>query len=457
MLRAMTRYDVDLFVIGAGSGGVRAARVAAEHGARVAIAEEDRWGGTCVIRGCVPKKLLVYASEVQRQLADARGFGWTIGDARHDWPALIAAKDREIERLSTAYRTRLDKAGVQQLIGRAVLVDPHTLEVAGRRVTAAHILVATGGRPRRPATGRWITSDEAFHLPTLPPRIAILGGGYIGVEFAHIFAGLGAAVTLVHKDTHVLRGFDPEIREAVTVGLRAAGIDVIACSNLEVHDTTVEPTRAPMAHGLVPQALTAAGRTVEVDLAMAAIGRDPASRGLGLEAVGVTLDARHAITVDEWSCTSVPHIHAVGDVTGRVSLTPVAIREGHALADTLFGNRPTPVRHDLVPTAVFSQPAAASVGLTEPAALAAGHELRIYRATFRPMRYALTDRDEKVHLKLITDARTDRVLGLHMVGPDAPEIVQAAAIAITMGATKADLDRTFAMHPTTAEELVLLR
>ena len=444
----MTRYDVDLFVIGAGSGGVRAARVAAEHGARVAIAEEDRWGGTCVIRGCVPKKLLVYASEVQRQLADARGFGWTITGASHDWPALIAAKDREIERLSTAYRTRLDKAGVQQLTGRAVLVDPHTLEVDGRRMTAAHILVATGGRPRRPATGRWITSDEAFHLPALPPRIAILGGGYIGVEFAHIFAGLGAAVTLVHKDTHVLRGFDPDIREAVTVGLRAAGVDVIACSNLEVHGSASDPAA---------QALTAAGRTFEVDLAMAAIGREPASRGLGLEAAGVTLDARHAITVDEWSRTSVPHIHAVGDVTGRVALTPVAIREGHALADTLFGNRPTPVHHDLVPTAVFSQPAAASVGLTEPAALAAGHELRIYRATFRPMRYALTDRDEKVHIKLVTDAKTDRVLGLHMVGPDAPEIVQAAAIAITMGATKADLDRTFAMHPTTAEELVLLR
>ena len=463
MLRAMTRYDGDLFVIGAGSGGVRAARVAAEHGARVAIAEEYRWGGTCVIRGCVPKKLLVYASEVSRQLADARGFGWTITGASHDWPALIAAKDREIERLSAAYRARLDKAGVQQLTGRAVLVDPHTLEVDGRRVTAAHILVATGGRARRPATGTWITSDEAFKLSALPPRIAILGGGYIGVEFAHIFAGLGAAVTLVHKDTHVLRGFDPEIREAVTVGLRAAGIDVIACSNLEVHGTAIEPAGAASHGGAAPpgapvsQTLTAAGRTFEVDLAMAAIGRDPASRGLGLEAAGVTLDARHAITVDEWSRTSVPHIHAVGDVTGRVALTPVAIREGHALADTLFGNRPTPVHHDLVPTAVFSQPAAASVGLTEPAALAAGHTLRIYRATFRPMRYALTDRDEKVHIKLITDAQTERVLGLHMVGPDAPEIVQAAAIAITMGATKADLDRTFAMHPTTAEELVLLR
>jgi len=446
----MTRYDVDLFVIGAGSGGVRAARVAAEHGARVAIAEEDRWGGTCVIRGCVPKKLLVYASEVERQLADARGFGWTITGASHDWPALIAAKDREIERLSTAYRARLDKAGVERLTGRAVLADPHTVEIDGRRVTAAHILIATGGRPRRPATGTWITSDEAFHLPALPPRIAILGGGYIGVEFAHIFAGLGASVTLVHKDTHVLRGFDPEIREAVTVGLRAAGVDVIACSNLVVHPVAGAPAAGP-------QALTAAGRTFEVDLAMAAIGRDPASQGLGLEAAGVTLDARRAITVDEWSRTSVPHIHAVGDVTGRVALTPVAIREGHAVADTLFGNRPTPVHHDLIPTAVFSQPAAATVGLTEPAALAAGHELRIYRATFRPMRYALTGRDEKVHIKLVTDAKTDRVLGLHMVGPDAPESVQAAAIAIPMGATKADLDRTFAMHPTTAEELVLLR
>jgi len=436
----MTRFDVDLFVLGGGSGGVRAGRVAAEHGARVAIAEEYRWGGTCVIRGCVPKKLLVYASEVQRTLEDARGHGWTIDGARHDWAALIEAKDREIARLSAAYHARLSKAGAEVIEGRARLVDAHTVEVAGRRITAANILVATGGKAKRPA-GSWITSDEAFHLPTLPRRIAILGGGYIGVEFAHIFAGLGAQVTLIHRDTHVLRGFDPDVREAVTHGLVAHGIEVVCCRELISHGTT----------------LTIEDRTIEVDLAMAAIGRAPNTQGLGLSEVGVQLDERGAIVVDEWSRTTVPHIYAVGDVTGRVALTPVAIREGHAVADTLFGERPTPVRHHLIPTAVFAQPPAAAIGLTEPGAAAAGHNVRTYRATFRPMRYALTERDEKVMLKLVVDRDTDRVLGLHMVGPDAPEIVQAAAIAITMGATKADLDRTFAMHPTTAEELVLLR
>lgn len=439
MLAFMTRFDVDLFVIGGGSGGVRAARVAAEHGARVAIAEQDRWGGTCVIRGCVPKKLLVYASEVRRTLDDARGQGWTIEGASHDWATLIAAKDREITRLSDAYASRLQNAGAEVIHGHAVLVDPRTIEVGGRRITAAHILVATGGRARRPDKG-WITSDEAFHLPALPRRIALLGGGYIAVEFAHIFAGLGAHVTLIHRDKLVLRGFDPDLRVAVTDGLSANGIDVVHCADLSLEGTV----------------LTMGDRSIEVDLAMAAIGRDPISNGLGLAEAGVTIDPRGAITVDEWSRTSVPHIYAVGDVTGRVALTPVAIREGHAVADTLFGNHPTPIRHDLIPTAVFSQPAAASIGLTEPAAAAAGHDARVYRAKFRPMRYALSGRDEHVLIKLIVDKGTDKVLGLHIVGPDAPEIVQAAAIAITMGATKADLDRTFALHPTTAEELVLM-
>ena len=440
MLAFMTRFDVDLFVLGGGSGGVRAARVAAEHGARVGIAEEDRWGGTCVIRGCVPKKLLVFASEVSRTLEDARGQGWTIEGAKHDWATLIAAKDEEITRLSHAYAARLTKAGVDVIEGRAILADAHTIQVGERRITAANILVATGGRAKRPSPA-WITSDEAFHLPSLPKRIAVLGGGYIGVEFAHIFAGLGAHVTLIHRDTLVLRGFDPEVREAMTAGLPAHGIEVVCCKEL----------------GGTPGSLIVGDRTIEVDLQMAAVGRDPNSGGLGLAEAGVALDAKHAITVDEWSRTNVPHIYAVGDVTGRVALTPVAIREGHAVADTLFGNRPTPIHHHLIPTAVFGQPACASVGLTEPAALAAGHALRIYRATFRPMRYALTGRDEKVLIKLVVDKDSDLVLGLHIVGPDAPEIVQAAAIAITMGATKADLDRTFALHPTTAEELVLLR
>ncbi|HEX4420155.1 MAG TPA: glutathione-disulfide reductase [Kofleriaceae bacterium] len=436
----MARFDVDLFVIGGGSGGVRAARVAAEHGARVAVAEADRWGGTCVIRGCVPKKLLVYASEISRTLSDARGQGWTIPEARHDWAALIAAKDKEITRLSSAYADRLRKAGAEVLTGRARLTDRHTVEVAGRTITAANILVATGGRARRPSN-EWITSDEAFHLAALPDRIAIMGGGYIAIEFAHIFAGLGAKVTLIHRDPLVLRGFDPDIRKAVTDNLTAHGIDFLCCTELLRRGNRV----------------IAGGREVEVDVAMAAIGRDPATAELGLAEAGVQLDARGAITVDEWSRTSVEHIYAVGDVTGRVALTPVAIREGHAVADTLFGHRPTPIHHHLIPTAVFAQPAAAAIGLTEPAAQAAGHDAVVFRARFRPMRYALSGRDEQVLIKVIVDRATDRVLGVHMVGIEAPEIIQTIAIAVTMGATKADLDRTFALHPTTAEELVLLR
>jgi glutathione reductase (NADPH) len=441
----MARFDLDLFVFGGGSGGVRAARVAAEHGARVAIAEEDRWGGTCVIRGCVPKKLLVYASEARRAMDDARGHGWMVGEARHDWAALVAAKDKEIARLSGAYVDRLRKAGAEVLQGRAVLADPHTVQIEGRTVTAAHILIATGGRPKRPESGTWITSDEAFHLPALPARIGILGGGYIGVEFAHIFAGLGARVVLVHRDAHVLRGFDPDVRAAVTKGLRGAGIEVVACTELAIRS-----------HGAA-QIMHAGGRDFEVDLAMAAIGREPRSAGLGLAEAGVRIDARGAIPVDEYSRTGVPHIYAVGDVTGRVALTPVAIREGHAVADTLFGGRPTPIHHHLIPTAVFAQPPAASIGLTEPAAQQAGHDVAVFRTQFRPMRYALSGRDEQVMIKVIVDRRTDAVLGAHMVGVDAPEIIQALAVAITMGAKKADLDRTFAMHPTTAEELVLLR
>ncbi|MBC7976682.1 MAG: glutathione-disulfide reductase [Myxococcales bacterium] len=436
----MARFDVDLFVIGGGSGGVRAARVAAEHGARVAVAEADRWGGTCVIRGCVPKKLLVYASEISRTLDDARGQGWSIPEATHDWAALIAAKDKEISRLSDAYASRLGKAGAEVIQGRATFIDPHTIEVSGRTITAANILVATGGRARRPSSD-WITSDEAFHLPKLPRRVAIMGGGYIAIEFAHIFVGLGAHVTLIHRDPLVLRGFDPDIRQAVTDNLSAHGIDFVCCTELVRRGNHV----------------IAGGREIEIDLAMAAIGRDPATVEIGLEPAGVAIDARGAIVVDEWSRTNVPHIYAVGDVTGRVALTPVAIREGHAVADTLFGNRPTPIVHHLIPTAVFSQPAAAAVGLTEPAARANGHDVVVFRARFRPMRYALSGRNEQILIKVIVDRATDRVLGVHMVGVDSPEIIQTIAIAVTMGATKADLDRTFALHPTTAEELVLLR
>ncbi len=431
----MTMYDVDLFVIGGGSGGVRAARIAANHGARVAIAEHSRWGGTCVVRGCVPKKLMMYASEVRRMLADARGQGWTIPEESFDWPTFIAKKDKEIARLSKGYSDRLMAAGVRMIEGKAVVVDPHTLEVspAGKpgkeRITAANILVATGGTPRFPHTGKWISSDEAFHLPELPPRIAIMGAGYIGIEFAHIFAGFGSKVTLVHRGG-VLNSFDPDIATEVTRGMIANGIAVVEADGVE---------------GL------------EVDVAMAAIGRAPLSGGLGLEQIGVHVDPRGGIVVDDYSRTNVPHVFAVGDVTARVALTPVAIREGHAVADTLFGGKPTPVHHDHIPTAVFSQPPAATVGLTEPAALAGGREITVYKARFRPMRYSLSGRDEHVLIKLIVEKSTDRVLGLHMVGNDSPEIIQAAAIAITMNATKADFDRTFALHPTTSEELVLMR
>jgi glutathione reductase (NADPH) len=438
----MTRFDVDLFVIGGGSGGVRAARVAAEHGAKIAVAESNRWGGTCVIRGCVPKKLMVYASEVSRAVDDARGFGWTLSGT-FDWPTFIAAKDVEIARLSKAYVDRLRKAGAEIYEGRAVLVDPHTIEIAGQRITAANILVATGSAPRRPP-GAWISSDEAFEMRTLPKRIAVNGGGYIAVEFAHIFAGFGAEVTVGCRSGLVLRGFDPDLRAEVQAGLGKHGIG--------------------FHHGLPEATQTSDGiefrvgdHHQQVDLAMAAIGRDPVTPGLGLVEAGVKLDAAGAITVDEWSRSSVEHIYAVGDVTGRVALTPVAIREGHAVADTLFGNRPTPIHHHLIPTAVFSQPAAACIGMSEPMACEKGHDVVVFRSRFRPMRYSLCGRDEHVLIKLVVDKATDRVLGLHMVGPDAPEIVQAAAIAITMGATKADLDRTFALHPTTGEELVLLR
>ncbi len=425
----MSHFDVDLFVIGGGSGGVRAARVAASHGARVAIAEASRWGGTCVVRGCVPKKLMVYASEIRRGLDDARGQGWTIPPASFDWLTFISAKDREIARLSAAYADRLRKAGVRLYEARAHLIDAHTIEVGGTRVTAANILVATGGTPRKPHEGTWITSDDAFHLSELPKDIAILGGGYIAIEFAHIFAGFGSQVTVVHRGERILRGFDPDVITEVERGLVAAGVRLI-----HAHDV-------PPGH----------------EVRMSAIGRAPHTRGLGLEAAGVKLGVHHGIDVDQWSRSSVPHIYAVGDVTCRVSLTPVAIREGHAFADTEFGGTPTPIFHDKIPTAVFAQPAAATVGLTEPAALAAGFAVQTFRTRFRPMKYALSGRDEHVMIKLVVDRASDRVLGLHMVGLDAPEIVQTAAIAITMNATKADFDRTFALHPTIAEELVTLR
>ena len=443
-------FDVDYFVIGGGSGGVRSARIAAGHGARVAIAEESRWGGTCVIRGCVPKKLLVYASEVRRSIDDAAGYGWTIGESSFDWATLIAAKDKEIARLSAIYLDVLNRAGATIHEGRARVVEPHTIEVNGKRVTAANILIATGGKARHhPAGGAelWITSDEAFHLPTLPRSIAIVGGGYIALEFAHIFAGLGSKVTLIHYDDLPLRGFDHEVRQAVKAGLVAAGIEVLT-------DRVTEAVRA--ADGSATLSLSG-GSTLRVEVAMSAIGRDANTSGLGLAEHGVILDERGAITVDEWSRTSVKHIYAVGDVTGRIALTPIAIREGHALADTLFGKIPTPIELDFIPTAVFSQPPVGVVGLSEEQAKARGLSVQVFKSHFRPMRFALPNRQEKMLMKLVVEKVSGRVIGVHVVGVDAPEIVQAAAIAVTMGATKRDFDRTLAVHPTSAEELVLMR
>jgi glutathione reductase (NADPH) len=448
--------DVDLFVIGGGSGGVRAARIAAGHGAKVAIAEAAQWGGTCVVRGCIPKKLLVYASEVHAQVEDARGFGWTIPEARVDWPALVAAKDREVARLSAAYAANLERAGVEVLEGRARFIDASTVSVSRtgvqedeRRFTAANVLVATGGHPRRPEVPGGelaITSDEAFHLPELPRRIVVLGGGYIAVEFAHIFAGLGSEVTLAHRSPQVLRGFDDDVGAQVGRGLAARGVAVRAGARAIALERAAEAIRVVLDDGA----------PVVADAVLSAIGREPTTAGLALEAAGVALDPRGAIAVDDYSRTSVATIFAVGDVTARLALTPVAIREGQAVADTLFGGRPTAVRYDQVPTAVFSQPPAAAIGLTEAAARARG-DIHVWRTDFRPLRHTLTGRDERTLVKLICDRATRRVLGLHMVGADAPEIVQTAAIAIGMGATKDDLDRTFALHPTSAEELVLLR
>jgi glutathione reductase (NADPH) len=444
-------FDVDYFVIGGGSGGVRSARIAAGYGARVAIAEESRWGGTCVVRGCVPKKLLVYASEVRRSLDDAAGFGWTIGETSFDWAKLIEAKDAEISRLSNIYVDVLKRAGAAIHEGTAKLVDPHTVEVAGKRITAANILIATGGKARHhPAGGAdlWITSDQAFHLPTLPASVAIVGGGYIAIEFAHIFAGLGAKVTLIHYDELPLRGFDHEVRQAVRVGMINAGIDV-------VNDRVVSAVRTNAA-GAAELTLSN-GTIVSCEVAMSAIGRDPNTSGLGLMEQGVVLDERGAVRVDEWSRTSVSHIYAVGDVTGRAALTPIAIREGHALADTLFGKLPTPIHLDLIPTAVFAQPPVGVVGLSEDQAKQRGLAVQIFKSHFRPMRFSLPNRNEKMLMKLVVEKISHKVIGVHVVGVDAPEIVQAASIAVTMGATKRDFDRTLAIHPTSAEELVLMR
>lgn len=446
----MSRFDYDLFVIGAGSGGVRASRIAAGHGARVAVCEESRVGGTCVIRGCVPKKLLVYASQFSEHFEDASGYGWRVGESTFSWPDLIAAKDREIDRLNGIYHRLLDNAGVTLHEGRGRLVDQHTVEVDGRRFSAEKILIATGGRPwvpDIPGAELGITSDEAFHLEALPERVLVVGAGYIAVEFAGIFNGLGSETTLAYRRDLILRGFDDDLRRAVEAGMRGRGVDI------QYH--TVPARLERCSDGI--EATFSDDRSQTFDCVMFATGRSPYTWDLGLEQVGVHTGAENRIQVDGYSRTSVDNIFAVGDVTDRLNLTPVALMEGHAFADTQFGGMDRPVEHADTPAAVFSQPPLGTVGLTESEAREQYGEIRVFRLSFTPMKYTLAQREEKAVMKLVVDAASDRVVGCHMVGPDAPEIVQGFAVAVRAGLTKADFDRTIGIHPTSAEELVTLR
>jgi glutathione reductase (NADPH) len=446
----MARYDYDLFTLGAGSGGVRASRVSAGHGARVAVAEERDLGGTCVNVGCIPKKLLVYASHFRNDFEDARGFGWSVGERRHDWRSLIERKDAEIARLNGVYAKLLDAAGVDRLEGRARIDDPHTVSVDGRSFTAENILVATGGWPSVPdvpGSEHVFTSNEAFHLKELPERVLIVGGGYIAVEFAGIFHGLGAQVTQLYRGPLFLRGFDDDLRNGLAEEMRKKSIDLRFDAVVARIDRDGDGLRATLGDGTVHSA----------DGILYATGRRPLTADLGLEAAGVELDEKGAIRVDAYSRSSVPHIWAIGDVTDRLNLTPVAIREGIALAATLFGDRPTPVDHENVPSAIFSQPPLGTVGLSEERARKEYGEVDIYYTRFRPLKQTLTGSDEETHMKLVVNPATDRVVGVHMLGPEAGEIIQGFAVALKAGATKAHFDATVGIHPTSAEEFVTLR
>jgi glutathione reductase (NADPH) len=448
----MTKFDYDLFVIGAGSGGVRAARISAGYGAKVAVAEEYRVGGTCVIRGCVPKKLLVYASRFADDFEDARGFGWTVDEPRFDWPALVAAKDKELARLEAAYRTALGNAGVEIIVERATVVGPNAVQLkSGRTITAGKILIATGGTPwlaePRPGLEHVITSNEAFDLPRLPASIVVAGGGYIAAEFAGIFSRFGVDTTLIYRGDKILRGFDEDVRDRLTEAYTKQGIRIVTGQIF----THFEKTAA----GLVGH--LSGGGKLEAEQIMFAIGRTPNTRGLGLEKAGVEVGWNGHVVVNEYSKSSVDSIFAVGDVTDRVQLTPVAIREGHAFADTEFGDKPRMIEHTMIPTAVFSTPEIAIIGLPEHLARERCTKLDIYKASFRPMKATLSGRDERMFVKLLVDGESGKVIGCHVMGEDAAEIVQMAAIAIRLGATKADFDNTMALHPTSAEELVTMR
>jgi glutathione reductase (NADPH) len=449
----MAEFDVDLFVVGGGSGGVRAARIAAGYGARVVVAEEYRMGGTCVIRGCVPKKLFVLGSHVHQEIEDAAGFGWSIPTVSFDWPTLVANKDKEIARLEGIYTSNVEKSGARIVKARAVLEDAHTLRLGnGETVRAKHLLIATGSTPNHgpaiPGIEHVISSDEAFHLPELPKRVVIQGGGYIALEFACIFAGFGADVTVIYRGDNVLRGFDEDVRTHVRAEMEKQGITILTGCTVNRIDRHRQEFTTHLSNG----------SSIASDLVMFAIGRHPNVANMGLEKAGVAVNPKNGgIAVDGWSRTSVPNIHAIGDVTHRINLTPVAIREGHAFADTVFGKRPVEVDHSNIPTAVFSQPEVGTVGLTETEARAQFSLVDIYKTDFRPIKSTMSGRDTRILMKLVVDGTTDRVVGCHIVGDAAAEIVQVLGIAVKMKATKADFDATFALHPTAAEELVTMR
>jgi glutathione reductase (NADPH) len=447
----MPRYDYDLLTIGAGSGGVAGSRRAAGYGARVAICEELRVGGTCVLRGCVPKKLLVYGAQFADAFADAAGFGWSVAPPRFDWPGLIVAKDQEIGRLSQIYINMLNNSGVTIIDGRGVVCDAHTVEVGGRTYTADKILVATGGHPTVPdipGIEHVISSNEALDLPHLPRRIVIVGGGYIAVEFAGIFKGFGSEVVEIIRREELLYGFDDDLRVMLAQEMRNRGI--------EIH-TRTQVARIVKAPREGYSVFTTIGQEISADLVMYATGRRPNTRGLGLAEAGVALDENGAVSVDEWQRSSVSNIYAVGDVTDRLNLTPVAIAEARAIAETLYNGNPIKMDHRDVPTAVFSQPPIGTVGLTEEEAHREHRDIDVYCARFKPMKNTLSGRDERTFMKLLVDAATDRVVGCHMLGQDAPEIAQGLAVAIKCGATKRQFDETVGIHPSAAEEFVTMR
>lgn len=449
----MPQHDYDLIVIGAGSGGVRAARLAAKTGAKVAIIEQVQVGGTCVLRGCVPKKLLVYGSEFAKTFEDARGFGWSVGDVKFDWPTLRDHVQAEVNRLSGLYQNNLDGAGVETLDGRAIVTGPNTVRIEGgdAQLTAKRILVAAGGHTYRPTETPGqelgITSTDAFTLEKLPESIVIAGGGYIALEFANIFSGLGVNTTVIYRGARVLRGFDEDIRLHVQQDMQRTGVNIV-CGTIIKNLSALSGERK--------RVMLSNGEQIETDHVLWAVGREPNTKGIGLEAAGVRLTERGAVAVDQYSRSNVPSIWAVGDVTDRINLTPVAIREAVAFVETEFMGRPTAFDHADVASAVFCRPAVGSVGLTEAQAREKIGKVRIFRSTFRPMKHILAGNEQRTLMKLVVAAESDRVVGVHIAGPEAPELIQLAAIAVKAGLTKAQWDATCAVHPTAAEELVLM-